>query len=119
MKTPFKRCGCGREYATREIWDTLPDSKIYDAGDGSLVDQRRCTCGSHVTAALVEPLTLDQLRRALIVIEDFSPNFSRHFTAAELLRLVTVYWTSDGAPPPDAWTEGEIAGALFEGRAPR
>ena len=45
-----KKCSCGREY-TAEQWERLPDRTFWGrfAGrTGTVLEQRRCACGSHI-----------------------------------------------------------------------
>lgn len=116
---PFKKCACGRVYQTREDWEKLPDSKIYESPDGALVEQRQCGCESHITAALVPALTVEELRRAMRVIDSMDESFNQEHTAPELLRLVKVCWMGEWDLTPDEWSGQQVGAALNEGRIPR
>lgn len=116
---PFKRCGCGRVYATRDEWATLPDAKIFEGADGALCEQRRCACDSHITATLVPAMSVSDLRRAVRVIDGQRESFNDEYTATEMLRLIQVCWASGWDVTPDEWTAEQCAAALAYGTAPR
>lgn len=116
---PFKKCACGRVYVTRAEWETLPDVKTFEGVDGALCEMRRCHCGSHITAALVEPLDASDLRRAVRVIDSMRESFNDEYTAHELLRLVKVCWMGEWDVTPDEWTTEQCANALVSGTIPR
>lgn len=114
----FKKCACGRVYPTRIVWEQLPDSKIYTDDQGALVEQRRCYCGSHITAALVPAMNVEELRRAVRVIDGMRESFNQEYTAPELLRLAKVCWMGEWDVTPDDWTGQQVGLALSEGRIP-
>lgn len=116
---PVKKCGCGRAYQTRADWERLPDAKTYEDGQGALCEQRLCPCGSHITVHLVAPMSIEELRRAVSVIDMMHEAFNEAYTAQELLRLVQVCWVSGWDVLPDEWTSAQIGEALDLGRPPR
>lgn len=116
---PFKRCACGRVYATRVDWECLPHVKRSENVDGSLSEQRYCPCESNVTVWLVAPMLGTELRRAARMIELMPLSFVEQYTAQELLRLMTVCWASDWDVLPDDWTGKQVARALLDGAVPQ
>lgn len=129
MSEPFKTCSCGRVYKTRAEWDEQPgwigssrsgvSARRYYDHDGSLVEQRVCNCGSHITAMLVPCLDVEDLRKAVLAIDSMREDFNTEYSAQELLRLVTICWLSGWDILPDRWTKQQVARALESGAAPR
>lgn len=113
-----KKCACGRAY-DRAGWDLLTDARTYEWSDGSLREQRRCACGSHLSVVLVEPMDVDDLRRAADVLGWMRESFNRRHTGQELLRLLRVCWAGEWDVLPDEWTGQQVAEALTFGRVPR
>jgi hypothetical protein len=114
---PFKTCGCGRKY-DRPAWDALPDRKTYDDGTGALLEQRSCPCFSSIVVTLVEATTVDDLRRAVKIIDYMNESFNQEYTGQELLRLIKVCWSSGWDVTPDEWTPRQVARALEDGTPP-
>lgn len=114
----MKRCACGRTH-TAESWRTLPDRTVYEGEDGSLNESRLCPCQSHITIVLIPPLSVDELRTAVRIIDAMHETFNQAYTAQELLRLVRVCWSSGWDILPDQWTTEQCGAALVDGTAPR
>lgn len=128
MDEAFKTCGCGRKF-DRQAWEALPDSKIYHAADGGLNDQRRCECGSHITAALIPAMKADDLERASRLVNRLNRAFVRLYSAQELLHLCSVTWLArkreqqrhgdhGWSLDPDEWTSQQLSAALERGVLP-
>lgn len=115
---PFKACACGRTYTDRAAWERLAGGHIFVSPDGALVEDRQCACESTITATLVAAMNVDELRRAVRVLDMMSESFNMAYTAPDLLRLVKVCWSGDWDITPDEWTPTQIIRALEEGRAP-
>ena len=116
---PFFLCACGVGYADRAAWSELPDRRTYVDTEGSLVERRRCTCGSHGTVALLAALDVEELRRAVRVIDRMNETFNQRYTALELLLLMRACWISEWDFTPDDWTAEQRSRALSDGYVPR
>lgn len=115
-----KTCGCGRVYTIGGDWENLADKKIYSDDTGALCETRICAvCSSHITIDRVRAMTVEELRRAMRVIDMMHEGFNQEYTAQELLRLMVVCWASGWDVLPDEWTTQQCGEALAFGTAPR
>ena len=119
MKTT-KKCGCGREYVVGGSWEELEGKHVYNDGTGALCEQRICSgCSSHLTIERVRAATVEELRRAVRIIDMMRESFNEKYTAQELVRLMVVCWSGDWDVLPDDWTAQQCGDALAFGSVPR